>query len=44
VREYARVGLARVPRQAETRWHPASGSWTYGEFTLAGLAYNADED
>lgn len=41
VREYARVGPARVPRQAETRWHPASGAWTYGEFTLEDLAYDS---
>jgi hypothetical protein len=41
VRDYGRVGPARVPRQAETKWHPTSGAWTYGEFTLVGLSYNA---
>ena len=40
-RDYARVGPARVPRRAETRWHPASGAWTYGEFELQSLVYNA---
>lgn len=40
VRDYARVGPARVPRKAETKWHPASGAWTYGEFELVSLAYN----
>lgn len=40
VRDYARVGPLRVPRHAETRWHPASGAWTYGEFTLTDLAYD----
>lgn len=40
VRDYARVGPARVPTKAETRWHPDSGAWTYGEFELTSLAYN----
>jgi hypothetical protein len=40
VRDYAVLGPARVPSRAETRWHPASGAWTYGEFTLTSLAYN----
>jgi hypothetical protein len=40
VRDYGRVGPARVFRIAETRWHPASGAWTYGEFTLQSLSYN----
>jgi len=40
VRDYGRVGPARVFRAAETRWHPASGAWTYGEFALQSLAYN----
>jgi hypothetical protein len=40
VRTYAKVGPARVATQAETRWHPASGAWTYGEFELTSLAWN----
>ena len=40
VRDYGRVGPARVFRTGETRWHPASGTWTYGEFALQSLAYN----
>ena len=40
VRDYARVGPARVPTWGETRWHPDSGAWTYGEFRLTSLAYN----
>jgi len=40
VRDYARVGPARVPTKAETRWHPDTGAWTYGEFKLTSLAYN----
>jgi hypothetical protein len=40
VRDYGRVGPARVPRKAETRWHPSSGAWTYGEFELRSLEYN----
>lgn len=40
VRDHARVGPARVPTRGETRWHPGSGAWTYGEFTLTSLAYN----
>ena len=38
--DYAAVGPARVPTKAETRWHPDSGAWTYGEFALTSLAYN----
>ena len=38
--DYARVGPARVPTKAETRWHPDTGLWTYGEFELTSLAYN----
>jgi hypothetical protein len=37
---HARVGSARVPTKGETRWHPDSGAWTYGEFTLTSLAYD----
>jgi len=40
VSDYARVGPARVPTKAETRWHPDTGAWTYGEFKLTSLAYN----
>jgi hypothetical protein len=40
VRDHARVGPARVPTMGETRWHPDSGAWTYGEFALTSLAYN----
>lgn len=40
VRDYARVGPARVATKAETRWHPDTGAWTYGEFELTSLAYN----
>jgi hypothetical protein len=39
-RDYAPMGPARVLHQAETKWHPEGGAWTYGEFTLTGLAYN----
>ncbi|MBL0278576.1 MAG: hypothetical protein IPQ24_21325 [Anaeromyxobacter sp.] len=38
-RDHARVGPARVPRRAETWWHPASGAWSYGEFELQSLEY-----
>jgi hypothetical protein len=40
VRDYARVGPVRVPTKAETRWHPDTGAWTYGEFELTSLDYN----
>src|SRR5664279_63821 len=40
VHDYARVGPARVATKAETRWHPATGAWTYGEFALTSLTYN----
>ncbi len=40
VRDYGRVGPARVARMAETKWHPESGAWTYGEFELQSLEYN----
>jgi hypothetical protein len=40
VHDYAQIGPARVPTRAETRWHPDTGSWTYGEFELTSLAYN----
>ena len=40
LRDYAQVGPARVATTAETRWHPESGEWTYGEFELTSLAYN----
>jgi hypothetical protein len=40
VSAYARVGPARVAQTAEVRWHPATGAWTYGEFTLTDLAWN----
>lgn len=40
VRDYGRVGPARVFRTAEARWHPASGAWTYGGFALQSLTYN----
>ena len=40
VRDYGRVGPVRVFRSAETRWHPASGAWTYGELALRSLDYN----
>ena len=40
VHDYARVGPARIPTRAETRWHPDTGSWTYGEFELTSLVYN----
>ena len=38
--DYDDVGPARVATRAETRWHPESGAWTYGEFRLDSLAYN----
>ncbi|MCY7343615.1 MAG: hypothetical protein LH603_17725 [Pseudonocardia sp.] len=40
VRDHAQVGPARIPTRGETRWHPDSGAWTYGEFALTSLAYN----
>jgi hypothetical protein len=40
VRDYAQVGPAWVATKAETKWHPASGTWTYGEFELTSLAWN----
>ncbi len=40
LRDHALVGPARVPTRGEARWHPDSGAWTYGEFTLTSLAYN----
>ena len=40
VRDHVRLGPARVPTTAETRWHSESGTWTYGEFELTALAYN----
>lgn len=40
VRDYGRVGPARVFRTAEARWEPSSGAWSYGEFVLQSLAYN----
>jgi hypothetical protein len=40
VHDYARVGPARVPTRAETKWHPDTGAWTYGEFELTSLIYN----
>lgn len=40
VRDYAQVGPARVATHGETRWHPATGAWTYGEFALTALAYD----
>jgi len=36
----ARTGPARVVLRAETRWHPASGAWAYGEFELRSLEYD----
>jgi hypothetical protein len=39
-RAYRQMGPARLPTRAETRWHPASGAWAYGEFELTSLAYN----
>lgn len=40
LRDYGQVGAARLPRKAETRWHPSSGAWTYGEFELRSVVYN----
>jgi hypothetical protein len=40
VRDYTQFGPARVARKAEVRWHPETGTWTYGEFELTSLAYN----
>ena len=37
---YGPMGTLRLPRKAETRWHPASGAWTYGEFELLSAEYN----
>lgn len=38
---HAQVGPARVATKAEVKWHPATGAWTYGEFALTSLTYNA---
>ena len=40
VRNYAQMGPARVATRGEAVWHPASGTYTYGEFELTSLAYN----
>ncbi len=40
LRDYAKVGPARVATRAEVIWHPDSGAWSYGEFELTSLAYN----
>jgi hypothetical protein len=40
LRDHARMGPARVATHGGTMWHPASGSWAYGEFNLTSLAYN----
>jgi len=40
---YATFGPVRVATHGETVWHPESGAWTYGEFTLTSLAYNASD-
>ena len=37
---YGPMGTLRLPRKAETRWHPPSGAWTYGEFELQSAEYN----
>jgi hypothetical protein len=40
VGDYGQMGPARVLRKGETKWHPESGAWTYGEFELQSLEYN----
>ena len=37
---YTHFGSVRVPCRADVKWHPSSGTWTYGEFTLTSLSYN----
>jgi hypothetical protein len=43
LRDFGVVGPARVARQAEVRWHPPTGAWTYGEFELRSLAYDVGD-
>lgn len=40
LRAYAQVGPVRVATKVDVKWHPESGTWTYGEFELTSLAYN----
>ena len=40
VRNHTQFGPVRVPREANVKWHPPTGSWTYGEFELTTLTYN----
>jgi hypothetical protein len=42
-RDQARFGQVRVPRGADARWHPSTGSWTYGEFELTSITYNVSQ-
>src|ERR1035438_7517894 len=41
LRDYAQRGPARVATWGDAVWHPATGAYTYGEFRLTSLAYNA---
>jgi hypothetical protein len=40
LKDYARVGPARVATRGDAVWHPDSGAYAYGEFKLTSLAYN----
>ncbi len=40
VSDHTQFGTVRVPRTAAVKWHPPTGTWTYGEFELTSLAYN----
>jgi hypothetical protein len=40
VSDYTRFGPVRVPRHGDVKWHPETGSWTYGEFELTSITYN----
>ena len=40
LRDYARMGPARVATRGDAVWHPATGAYTYGEFELTSLAFD----
>jgi len=41
VGDYRWFGPFRIAARGETRWHAPEGEFTYGEFELLDLAYNA---
>lgn len=40
VRSYRTFGPLRLAADAEARWHPPEGAFTYGEFELVDVAFN----